>query len=207
MGNVNSVNICEAGLRMTSKVTYHHGDLRTALVHSALALLEEEGAAALSMRAVARHAGVTAAAPYRHYQDRDALMSAVAAVGYRELAEDLIAVSPAPSTADEISDVAIAYVQFALRRPALFRAMFSEQYDAGSPERVAAVEAISAYLRANITRVFPDSDADALSDAVWALVHGLAFLFLDGKFDSADSGELERRVRAAMRAVLSLLGS
>ncbi|MGX9674677.1 TetR/AcrR family transcriptional regulator [Mycobacterium sp. HM-7] len=192
---------------MTSKVTYHHGDLRTALVHSALALLEEEGAAALSMRAVARHAGVTAAAPYRHYQDRDALMSAVAAVGYRELAEDLIAVSPAPSTADEISDVAIAYVQFALRRPALFRAMFSEQYDAGSPERVAAVEAISAYLRANITRVFPDADPDALSDAVWALVHGLAFLFLDGKFDSADSGELERRVRAVMRAVLSLLGS
>ena len=123
------------------KEAYHHGDLRTALVHSALALLEEEGAAALSMRAVARHAGVTAAAPYRHYQDRDALMSAVAAVGYRELAQDLIAVSPAPSTADEIADVAIAYVQFALRRPALFRAMFSEQCDAGSPERVDAVAA------------------------------------------------------------------
>ena len=72
--------------KAVSKPGYHHGDLRTALVHSALALLEQEGAAALSMRAVARHAGVTAAAPYRHYQDRDALMSAVAAVGYRELA-------------------------------------------------------------------------------------------------------------------------
>ncbi|GAA2407928.1 TetR/AcrR family transcriptional regulator [Mycolicibacterium llatzerense] len=187
-----------------SKATYHHGDLRTALVHSALALLEEGGAAALSMRAVARHAGVTAAAPYRHYQDRDALMSAVAAVGYRELAQDLVAVSPSPSTTDEIANVAIAYVQFALRRPALFRAMFTEQGDAGSPERAEAVTAISTYLRANIARVFADADADALSDAVWALVHGLAFLFLDGKFDSADTGELERRVRAAIHAVLNL---
>ncbi|MCX8563229.1 TetR/AcrR family transcriptional regulator [Mycolicibacterium mucogenicum] len=193
--------------KAVSKPGYHHGDLRTALVQSALALLEEEGAAALSMRAVARHAGVTAAAPYRHYQDRDALMSAVAAVGYRELAADLVAVSPSPSTADEIADVAIAYVRFALRRPALFRAMFSEQCDAGSPERVEAVAAISAYLRANIVRVFPDADPDALSDAVWALVHGLAFLFLDGKFDSADSGALEHRVRAAVQAVVGLAGS
>lgn len=102
---------------------------------------------------------------------------------------------------------AVAYVQFALRRPALFRAMFTEQCDAGSPERVEAVAAISTYLRANIARVFPDADADALSDAVWALVHGLAFLFLDGKFDSADTAELDRRVRAAIQAVLSLPGS
>ena len=52
--------------------------------------------------------------------------------------------------------------------------------------------------------MFPDADADALSDAVWALVHGLAFLFLDGKFDGADSGELERRVRSAVQAVVGL---
>jgi hypothetical protein len=84
--------------------------------------------------------------------------------------------------------------------------MFSEQCDAGSPERVEAVAAISAYLKANIARVFPGEDADALSDAVWALVHGLAFLFLDGKFDSTDSGELERRVRAAVHAVVGLAG-
>jgi len=183
--------------------TYHHGDLKTALVNSALALLEEEGAAALSMRGVARHAGVTSAAPYRHYPDRGALLSAVAAVGYRELAEDLAEASPMPTTADELADVAIAYVRFALRRPALFRAMFGEPCDPTSPERVEAAAAISAYVQAIVSRAFPASEPEALSDAVWALVHGLAFLFLDGKFEGANSDDLDRRVRAAVHAVLS----
>src|SRR3979409_903782 len=94
--------------------TYHHGDLRTACVDAALELLEEGGATALSLRAVARRAGVSPAAPYRHYADREALVSAVAAVGYQELAERLAAVHPEPATAAQLAGVAVAYVQFAL---------------------------------------------------------------------------------------------
>src|SRR3977135_943878 len=97
-----------------SKATYHHGDLRAALLRAAMELLEESGEPPLSLRAVARCAGVSPAAPYRHYADREALVSAVAAVGYRELAEKLAAAHPSPSTPEELASVAIAYVQFAL---------------------------------------------------------------------------------------------
>ncbi len=86
----------------TSRSPYHHGDLRAACLRAAMELLEEGGTTALSLRAVARRAGVSPAAPYRHYADRDALISAVAAVGYRELAEHLAAAHPAPSTADDL---------------------------------------------------------------------------------------------------------
>src|ERR1700761_5131951 len=108
------------------KATYHHGDLRAACVHAARELLEEGGEAELSLRAVARRAGVSPAAPYRHYADREALVSAVAAVGYQELAERLAAAHPAPSTPDQLASVAVAYVEFALERPALFPIMFTE---------------------------------------------------------------------------------
>ncbi|MEZ0052367.1 AcrR family transcriptional regulator [Mycobacterium sp. MAA66] len=187
-----------------SNATYHHGDLRTALISSALALLEDGGAEALSIRAVARHAGVTAAAPYRHYADRDALLSAVAAVGYQDLAEVLVDANPEPSTPEELADVAVAYVQFALRRPALFRVMFSEPCDPTTPERAHATTVITAYVNDIVARAFPDSDTESLSDAIWALVHGLAFLYLDGKFDNADPQVTDARVRAAIHAVANL---
>jgi len=181
---------------------YHHGDLPATLVRSALELLEE-GAADLSLRAVARRAGVAASAPYRHYADKEALLSAVAGVGYRELADDLVAAHALPSTPDELADVAVAYVRFALRRPALFRVMFGEPCDPSSPERVAATEAISAYVNAIASRTFPGTDPEALGTALWALVHGLAFLFLDGKLDSSSSESIDLRVRGAVHAVLA----
>src|SRR6476661_7335211 len=158
-----------------ASATYHHGDLRAACVRAAIELLEENGETALSLRAVARRAGVSPAAPYRHYADREALVSAVAAVGYRELAQRLAAAHPSPSTPEELAGVAVAYVQFALERPALFRIMFGEPCDRDSDERVAATAAVSLYVRGIVERVFPEADAEALATAIWALVHGLAF--------------------------------
>jgi AcrR family transcriptional regulator len=187
---------------MSPKATYHHGDLHTALVRAAMELLEESGEAELSLRAVARRAGVSPAAPYRHYADREALVSAVAAVGYRELAERLAAAHPAPSTPDQLASVAIAYVQFALERPALFRIMFGEPCDRDNDERVAATAAVSLYVRSIVERTFPQADAEALATAVWALVHGFAFLYLDGKLDSATPSVVADRVTAAIQALL-----
>jgi AcrR family transcriptional regulator len=183
--------------------SYHHGDLRAALVRAALEVLEESGSAEISLRAVARRAGVAPSAPYRHYADREALLSAVAAVGYRELAESLAAAHPAPTAPDDLAAVAVAYVQFALRRPALFRVMFGEPCDRDSAERVAATEAISAYVAAIVREAFPGADPDALATAVWALVHGLAFLHLDGKLEASDPGAVAARVTAAVHAVLT----
>jgi AcrR family transcriptional regulator len=187
-----------------SKATYHHGDLRAALLDAALEVLEEDGATALSLRGVARRAGVSSAAPYRHYADREALVSAVAAVGYRDLAERLAAAHPAPSTPAQLADVAVAYVRFATERPALFRIMFSEPCDRDNDERVAATATVTLYLREIVARCFPDSDADALAPAIWALVHGLAFLHLDGKLDAPTPAAVAGRVTAAVKAVLSV---
>jgi AcrR family transcriptional regulator len=188
---------------MSPKATYHHGDLRSALVRAAMELLDESGETELSLRAVARRAGVSPAAPYRHYADREALVSAVAAVGYRELAERLAAAHPSPSTPEQLASVAIAYVQFALDRPALFRIMFGEPCDRDHDERVAATAAVSQYLRAIVERTFPQADSDALATAVWALVHGLAFLHLDGKLDASTPSVVAERVAAAIDALLA----
>src|ERR1700694_5912759 len=152
-----------------ANATHHHGERRAACLSAALELLEEGGATALSLRAVARRAGVSSAAPYRHSPDRDALVSAVAAVGYRELAERLAAAHPAPSTPEQLASVAIAYVQFALERPALFPTMFGEPCDRDDPERVAASAAVSLYVRDIVGRSFPQADAEALATATWAL--------------------------------------
>ncbi len=186
-----------------AKATYHHGDLRAALLSAAMELLEEHGETALSLRAVARRAGVSPAAPYRHYADREALVSAVAAVGYRELAEQLSAAHPAPSTPDELASVATAYVRFALERPALFRIMFGEPCDRDNDERVAATAAVSQYVRGIVERTFPQADAEALATAIWALVHGLAFLYLDGKLDASTPAAVAERVTAAIHALLA----
>src|SRR5580692_8213905 len=186
-----------------SKATYHHGDLRAACVRAAMELLEDGGEAALSLRAVARRAGVSPAAPYRHYADREALVSAVASVGYRELSERLAAAHPSPSTPQQLASVAIAYVQFALERPALFRIMFGEPCDRDNDERVAAATAVSLYVREIIQRSFPQADADALATAIWALVHGLAFLHLDGKLDARSPQVVADRVSAATQALLT----
>jgi AcrR family transcriptional regulator len=190
-----------------AKATYHHGDLPAACVRAAVELLEEGGRSALSLRAVARRAGVSAAAPYRHYADREALVSAVAAVGYRELAARLAAAHPAPSTPEQLASVAVAYVQFAIERPALFRIMFSEPCDRDNEERVGATAAVSAYLREIVVRSFPGADAEALGTAIWALVHGLAFLHLDGKLDASSPTVVADRVTAAIEALLTTAGA
>ena len=183
--------------------SYHHGDLRAACVRAARELLEEDSAA-LSLRAVARRAGVSPSAPYRHFADRDALVSAVAAVGYRELAEKLTSAHPAPSTPDDLAAVAVVYVQFALEHPALFRVMFVDPCDPGNDERGAASAAILGYVGTIVRHAFPGTDPDALAIAVWALVHGLALLHLDGKLDTATPAAAADRVRAAVHALLSI---
>ena len=189
---------------VTSTKPYHHGDLPEALVRAAVDLLEEGGAAELSLRAAARRAGVSTGAPYRHFADRDDLLSAVAAVGYRDLAARLAAAHPAPAEPEDLADIAVAYVEFALARPGLFRVMFAGQCDPTSPERVAAVATINEYLHSIVRQALPSDDPEAMATAVWGLVHGLAFLHLDGKLDSSSPKAVADSVRAVVRAVLGL---
>lgn len=178
---------------------YHHGDLRATLVLAALEMLE--AGEPFSLRALARRAGVSTAAPYRHFADREALESALAVHGLRELMSELTTGQQAPLSAAEVVELAVGYVHFALRRPALFRLMFGQACDDQDDERVRAAGALHDYLEAVMAEVFPQSDPVSLATAGWSLAHGLAFLHLDGKLPNTDQAAIDERVRSTFAAV------
>ncbi|MBN9743270.1 TetR family transcriptional regulator [Amycolatopsis sp. A1MSW2902] len=186
----------------SAKSAYHHGDLRAALLDAAVQMLEQ--GEVFSIRAVARRAGVSPTAPYRHFADRQALESAVAVEGFRDLKTALTEGRELPSSAADLADFAVVYVSFALRRPAVFRLMFGNECDDSNDQRVQASGALHELLAGAMASVYPDADAPALATAMWSLAHGLAFLHLDGKFPASPAEDVAARVRASFDAVLSL---
>jgi AcrR family transcriptional regulator len=156
-----------------------------------------------SLRALARRADVSPTAPYRHFRDRDALESALAGEGLRALRAELTQGRDLPASAFDLAEFGVTYVNFALRRPALFRLMFGNECDTENDERVRAAAELHELLTAAVLRVFPKADAHSLATAGWALAHGLAFLHLDGKLAATDPEAVAARVRAAFRAILS----
>ncbi|OQR63562.1 TetR family transcriptional regulator [Streptomyces maremycinicus] len=186
----------------SGKSGYHHGDLRAALLSTAMEMLE--GGEPFSLRAVARQAGVSPTAPYRHFKDRDALESALAVEGFRDLLADLGGGRDLPASLPDLAEFAVAYVAFALRRPALFRVMFGKPCDDADDERVKAADALHELMADALNRVFPDADASALATAGWGLAHGLACLYLDGKLQATSGEEVADRVRSALLAITSV---
>ncbi len=184
---------------------YHHGDLRTALVAAALDLLAQDGADALSLRAVARRAGVSAMAPYRHYADKEALLAAVASLGFERLRAALLAADAAAPPADALIAQAVAYVRYALDNPALFRLMFGPRRAFIHPDLLAAGETAYSVLASRVAADMPPGTArEARALGCWSMVHGLASLFLDGRISDRRTAEEEdamtRRVAEAMLA-------
>jgi AcrR family transcriptional regulator len=161
------------------KASYHHGELADALIAAALAMLEtgEE----LSLRSVARAAGVSAMAPYRHFADKAALMDAVAARGFEQLRTALVAVDQGRPAAALLAQ-GRAYINFARAHPALFRLMFAGT--AGTPSDSA--DTAYGVLAHRVASLTPGRGAPAVL-ASWAMVHGLATLLLDGRLGA--SGE------------------
>lgn len=173
---------------MTKSDTYHHGDLKNALVQAALEILNAEGIEALSLRAVALQAGVSHAAPAHHFRDLLALRTAVAANGFEQLAEALrLARESAPNAEDAVRTTLEGYVAFARKSPGLFTLMFS-------PERVDTADAAvrsagrRAYLQLELAAL-PVVQAKGASgeDArtaceymLWSVAHGYAQLILSG---------------------------
>lgn len=196
---------------MQSRPAYHHGDLPAALVRAAIELLDAEGFDAdLSLRAVARRAGVSTGAPYRHFADRNALLAAVAAVGYRQLTEALRTAESESDvdSAEALAAIALAYVRFAIDRPGLFRVMFAGGCcQSDNADLVAAVADINAYLLGVVTRGVRSDSPEVAAVGAWALVHGLAFLYLDGKLDSSSTEAVAETVRSVALTTLGLSGS
>lgn len=186
----------------SAKGGYHHGDLRAALLETAVQMLER--GENFSMRAVARRAGVSPTAPYRHFADRGALESAVAVEGFRDLKAALMEGRDLPSSEFDLAEFAVAYVAFALRRPAVFRLMFGNACDDTNDQRVKAAAALHELLTSAMVNVFPGADAPTLAMALWSLAHGLAFLHLDGKFAATSAEDVAARVRSSFETILSV---
>ena len=157
---------------------YHHGDLRNSLLCAGRALLELEGLTALSLRAVAKRAGVSHAAPYRHFASREALLAELAVEGFVELRSVLHDAAHTGLSDDRIANLGGAYMRFVARRPALARLMFGPQLPNRDsfPDLAIAADAIGD----EIGQALRDP---ALGLVVWAAVHGLAILILENVVD------------------------
>jgi AcrR family transcriptional regulator len=159
---------------------YHHGDLSRALVEAARRILEAEGAAALSLRAVAREAGVSPAAPYHHFKDKTELLEAVAHVGWEALGETIVeARKGAPSGGEAMTRIGLAYVNFARENPALYRLMYDTSRDrTAMPE--SAKHEDSGYHQVQCALIDAGADPNDVGElelatiASWCAVHGLA---------------------------------
>jgi AcrR family transcriptional regulator len=160
---------------------YHHGDLRRALIDAARRLLESEGPSALSLRAVAREAGVSPAAPYHHFKDKGELLDAVAGEGWMMLDQAIVAAkASAPSIHAAMTEIGVAYVCFATNNPALYRVMYDTARDKEAfPDKMQDGED-SAYCKVRDTLIEAGADPSAAVDielatiAAWCSAHGLA---------------------------------
>jgi AcrR family transcriptional regulator len=221
--SVNSVNmqIMKSTRTPHPRVGYHHGDLRNALLEASLALVAEKGVEAFSLREAARAVGVSPAAAYRHFADKDALLSELANLGSDRLAqamEKVIArVGGKPGTADHAAQsfaaVGLAYVEFAVQHPAHFRVMFGPwcTRTEGPPERAPGdprdpytilVDSLDALVA---SRVIPMQTRMGAEIASWAFVHGLASLIVDGVL-RLSKAERAEAMRVAGRTLIAGMG-
>lgn len=195
--------------------SYHHGDLRQALLQAGADLLEERGTDDISLRELARRAGVSHNAPYRHFPDRDALLDALAAEGFRSLDARMRATTAA-TPADRLAALGQAYVAAALERPGRFALMFRvTPSPAAFPETAAAAPMLMRTFREAVAAVAGDPTDAVASATAWAAVHGLAHLLLQGHLGAAtqarratgpDAGAADL-VAAVTQRLASTLGS
>lgn len=187
--------------------SYHHGALRAELVERAVDVIATDGPSDLSLRALARQAGVSHAAPAHHFATRTGLLTAVAAAGYRLLAAQLTSAA----ATGVFLEIGVAYVQFAVDHPAHFDVMFRRDLLHGDdPELVAAEQSAFGVLRSGVDSMAERGTVDDAAAAVvagWSLVHGLAVLAATGSLDSAKLRQLleERDLAAVTRRAAGML--
>jgi AcrR family transcriptional regulator len=195
--------------RAAARDSYHHGDLRTALLAAAARLLEKEGAEAVSFRAIAREVGVSQTAPYNHFESKEHLLATVAEDGFRRFTALQRAPSPARSPRQRLQALGRAYVAFASAHPQLYRLMFGvgladwKRY----PSLVEAAEQSCLPVQQALAEVASHGASHGKSAhgawiATWAMVHGLASLLIDGKLDETDVGRSGDRIVGWYAALL-----
>jgi AcrR family transcriptional regulator len=184
---------------------YHHGHLRDALIRAASGILEKDGLSALSLRRVAQAAGVSSAAPYHHFADKKALLDAIATEGFSALRNEMLArMQRETDPRTRTQACGIAYVAFALRNPALFRLMFG-----GNDHPLSADAALDqprkltyGVLEQAVAAESSNGTANSLTClGLWALVHGIAKLILEGGIRPSEYG-----VKSGLALAVRVLG-
>lgn len=183
---------------MTKRDTYHHGDLRRALIDATVDLLDETTIEGLSLRQVAKKAGVSHAAPYRHFEDKEALLAVVAEEGFLDFVSYLKqAVAAFPDDPlQQFSASGQAYVRYALEHPTHYRLMFAEfslsnsQYEPLIRASNHSFEVLVGIIQLGQQQgVFRQGDPQLMAVAAWTQVHGMAMLLLSGRLGGKDQGE------------------
>ncbi len=158
---------------------YHHGDLRNGLLEAARCILEEQSLNALTLRAVARRAGVSHAAPYRHFPNHEALLVELGVEGFQELRQYIVeAAKITGPESDRIANIGAAYMRFVAKRPAVARLMFGSQLP--NRDKFPALAEAADAIGNEIGSALHDTN---LGLAVWSAVHGLAMLVLENVID------------------------
>ena len=184
--------------------SYHHGNLRSALIDAGLTALEQSDTAEVSLRAIARDVGVSANAAYRHFADKNALLSALAAEGFRRFAAGQAQAREAHADQIEARTAAgRAYIGFAQNHPALFKLMFGHFLYASASEELqqTAIRAFQGLIdsTAKEAGAAPDSEK-ALVTAIshWSVVHGLSHLILEGQLKPFGP-EIDRLIEGVLK--------
>ena len=191
--------------------TYHHGDLRDALVQAALREAEQGGPEAISLKALAKELGVSQPAPYRHFADREALLAAVTAEAFRQFSASLREAIGKPSKQSKLSRFARATLDFGLRRDGIYRLMFASRTMACAPKsselRAAAMETFGLLieaLEAPATGFLRERSALK----IWAALHGVVMLaeqgMLTGQVAHMTREELVEDIVAQTKLALSV---
>jgi AcrR family transcriptional regulator len=202
-------------IRVTKKApdAYQHGDLREALIDAGVKLLMEGGIDALSLRGAAQLAGVSHAAPYRHYRDKEALISAIAERGFRLLTAKMRAQleqSGARKAGRKLVALGVGYVMFGLDHPAYLQLIFGGFRSRTDipPELAAAGEEAYLLLRDTVAAGIESGelakgDVDDVALACWSIVHGLSMLLIHGAVPKPETRQLEVVLVERILAVLS----
>lgn len=159
---------------------YHHGDLRGALIKAGREILEKDGAAALTLRACARKAGVSHAAPQHHFPTAADLLAEIAATGYEDFHQALDdgAAKEEPAAA-KLQAMGRSYVTFAKAHPAVYKLMFGAETPPKSEHLQHAMSAAWNQLTSAVTAAYGPDEAQLRAVSTWSLVHGFAMLAIN----------------------------
>ena len=179
---------------MPKKKTYHHGDLKNALIKAGVEILAKDGVSGLSLRKVAMKAGVSHAAPYAHFADKQALIAAISTEGFRQLYERVSGVAEKYQNQPEkqLVEVAWAYVQFAMDDPDRFKVMFSgvlekeKEYPDFVTESQRNFQLVKMIVEVNqASGRLRSGDSALVALSAWGIIHGFIMLMLEGQISHA----------------------